>query len=930
MLNVLTCFGQNSIDIRAKLLPETHILQIQQEVHFVNTSSDTLHEVKFNDWANSFSSKQTKLAKRFEENYDRSFHLAKKEYRGSTSIKSVVDGENALLSFSRAKDQVDILKVLLKKELLPGETIDLKLVYEVKLPSARFTNFGILDNGDYNLRYWFLAPGVYDGKWQTYSNKNLDDLFMAPTDFNIRLALPTKFHLFTELDQETGSDTLSGYYTAVLTGQTRNQATIYLREDPNFEFVETRAAKVLSNISGKKIDPPIRALKITKVSNFLVSEFGPYPFDKLLITEEDYRDDPVYGLNQLPDFISPFPNDLKYELQILKTAVNNYIDNTLFFNPRKDSWVADGIKVYTMMRYINTFYPKLKVVGNLERFWLLRQYNISRLEFNDQYPLLYMHMARLNLDQPLTTPKDSLIKFNKNIANAYKAGSGLKYLEDYLDEETVDGTVKEFYTSQKLKLTNSKIFEIMLRQNADKDLDWFFKDYVKTRTKIDYKITKLHKKGDSLYVDLKNKRNNTMPISLYGIQGDSIVSKTWVNGFRKEKKIAIKADNIDRVVLNKEGIVPEFNRRDDYRKINPFLGFHRPFQFKLFQDLEDPSKNQVFFMPVFEYNFYDGISLGARMYNKTLLSKGFLYSITPQFGFKSKALVGSLSINYTQNIEEGNLYAIRYGFSASTSSYAPDAFYTKYSPYLTFGFRPNDYRSDKRQFLTISNINVSREESQFISNKDPDYNVFNVRYTSRSPGVINEFTWDTDFQLAKQFSKFSATAKYKKIFLNNRQFDLRLFGGTFLYNDTRLDGNFFSFALDRPTDYLFNYNYYGRSEDSGLFSQQLIIAEGGFKSKLDIPYANQWITTANASTTLWRFLHVYGDAGLVKNRGENARFVFDSGIRAVFVEDYFELYLPVLSSNGWEVGQPDYDQKIRFIVTLDLRTLLSLFTRRWY
>jgi hypothetical protein len=46
--------------------------------------------------------------------------------------------------------------------------------------------------------------------------------------------------------------------------------------------------------------------------------------------------------------------------------------------------------------------------------------------------------------------------------------------------------------------------------------------------------------------------------------------------------------------------------------------------------------------------------------------------------------------------------------------------------------------------------------------------------------------------------------------------------------------NYYSFALDRPTDYLFDYNYYGRSENTGFFcQQQLIIAEGGFKSKLD-------------------------------------------------------------------------------------------------
>jgi hypothetical protein len=49
-----------------------------------------------------------------------------------------------------------------------------------------------------------------------------------------------------------------------------------------------------------------------------------------------------------------------------------------------------------------------------------------------------------------------------------------------------------------------------------------------------------------------------------------------------------------------------------------------------------------------------------------------------------------------------------------------------------------------------------------------------------------------------------------------------------LYNNSNSD--FFSFALDRPTDYLFDYGY--GDLKVVVFSQQLILAEGGFKSKL--------------------------------------------------------------------------------------------------
>jgi hypothetical protein len=148
----------------------------------------------------------------------------------------------------------------------------------------------------------------------------------------------------------------------------------------------------------------------------------------------------------------------------------------------------------------------------------------------------------------------------------------------------------------------------------------------------------------------------------------------------------------------------------------------------------------------------------------------------------------------------------------------------------------------------------------------------------------------------------------------------------------KTNDDFFSFALDRPTDYLFDYDYLGRSEDTGIYSQQIIIAEGGFKSILDERYrfSNDWIATANTSFNLWRWIELYGDAGFVKNRGLVGKFVYDSGVRLNLVTDYFELYFPVYSNNGWEVGRPNYGEKIRFIITVSPKTLIGLFTRKWF
>jgi hypothetical protein len=185
---------------------------------------------------------------------------------------------------------------------------------------------------------------------------------------------------------------------------------------------------------------------------------------------------------------------------------------------------------------------------------------------------------------------------------------------------------------------------------------------------------------------------------------------------------------------------------------------------------------------------------------------------------------------------------------------------------------------------------------------------------------------NTDIQFSKDFGKISTNYEYRKTFSNNRQVNFRAFAGGFIYNNTNSD--FFSFSLDRPQDYLFDYNYYGRSESTGIYSQQIIIAEGGFKSKLKTPLANEWMTTVSASTTIWKYIFAYGDAGFVGNSG-NTNFAYDSGIHVNLVPDYFELYFPVYSSLGWEIGQPRYSDRIRFKITLTPKVLIKLFTRKW-
>ncbi|WP_282123501.1 metalloprotease [Algibacter mikhailovii] len=925
-------FSQNKIDLQAKFDIENKQIKITQTIQYHNDSQEALKSIYLSDWNNSYSTKKTPLAVRLAEEYNNTFHLAKNKDRGFSVITSIKQN-NSDVTFERLKNQTDIIKVELNETLQPNSSYILQLEYLVQVPNAKFTGYGLKTNGDLNLRYWYITPAVYDGTWHYYSNKNLDDLYIPKSDVSIKLEYPTNYKLTSDLDLSKSTQ-INDNQVVVLGGKNRNTNKLFLSKRTQYKTIQGDELQIVSDINSEGISLIDKVLILEKTTKFITNNFGKYPHKTLLLSQIDYEKDPIYGLNFLPKFIKPYPNNFQYELKILKIALHNYLENTLLINPRTEQWLIDGIQIFYAMKYVETFYPDMKFLGSISDTWLIRSFHAAEMDFNDKYILAYMIMARSNRDQKLTKPTDSLLKFNRNIANKYKAGVGLRYLDDFVNQDIVEKGLESFVRDNKLKPTSTQAFEKYLKSLTEKDINWFFNDYLDTSKKIDFKIKDVIKTEDSITITIKNKRNNNMPVSLYALENDSIVSKVWVENIGNEKTVTIARKEANKLVLNYNNKIPEINLRDNWKSLKGFFFNNKPLQFRLFKDLEDPYYNQVFLMPIIEFNnIYDGLTLGVKAYNKTLLKKRFNYKIAPKYSIGSNALTGSLSVLNTHYFENQDLYSIRYGIGAGYSSYAEDLFVRKVTPVLTFQFRENaDYRSNKNKTILFRYVDIHRDKdiTNVLTSDEPNYGVFNARYIHSNDNLITYNRWYTDFQLSKEFSKLAFNYEYRHLFENNSQLNLRFYAGAFLSNKTDPNSDYFSFALDRPTDYLFDYNYLGRSESSGLFSQQYIPAEGGFKSKLDPGFANQWMSTLNASTTLWRYILLYGDIGLVKNNTVSPKFVYDSGIRIDLVTDYFEIYLPVYSNLGWEMGLPNYAQSIRFRFTLDPKSLLGLFRRRWF
>ena len=908
----------NSILINSELDEKTAYLKIQQTITFHNTSKDTLSEIYLHNWPNSFKNRNTPLTSRLIEDYNKSLYFAKDEERGFTNILNLsVDYSSS--KFFIEKNKEDILKIVPQKKLLPNSSVTINSTYTVKIPDSKFTGYGKTATW-LHLRFWHLVPVVYNNGWQLMSNLNMDDLYMDATNYNIRLKTPKNTILTSNLKQVKNSEN-----TYHLTGKKKTDIIINIDKISPFETYKTDNLSIITDVTSKDIDKKLATDILNREISFIMQYLGKYPHDEILIDKITQRKNPIYGLNQLPKFLSPFSDVFEWDLTVFKALSKKYIENTLLLNKRSDYWLTDGIQTYLMMEYVNKYYPEVKLLGKVSKIWGVRSFNFSKLNFNDKYPFVYQFSTRKFLDQALTTRADSLSNFNRKIANKYKAGLGIQYLKGYLGNTVLNKSIKEFYQKNKLKLSSSTDFKNSITSKTDKDIKWFFGDYVQTNKKIDYTIKKVHLNKDSISVTIKNKRNITAPVALYGVKNKEIKFKKWITNVDSTKIVKIPKGDFDKLSLNYEQLYPEYNTLDNWKNLyKSFL--NKPIQLKLIKDIEDPYYHQLFYQPELSYNYYDGIQLGLKLHNRPIISRNFVFNIAPSYATKSKTLTGSFSTVYNQFFETSKIQRIAYGFAASNFHYAPELSYNTFSPFISVLFKRKSLRDVGGSSLTAKLVNIDKQIApNTVSQEKDKYSVFNLKYIYSKPDIIKGTQYRVNLDIASNFTKLSTDIRFRKLTGKNRQLDFRFFGGIFLSNKTT--GDYFSFGLDRPSDYLFEQKYFGRSEDSGIFSQQIIISDGGFKSILPTRYANQFLFSFNSSIGLWKWVEFYSDIAFLKNKGQQTYFAYENGIRLNFIHNIFELYFPLYSNNGWEVTQRAYPSKIRFVLTARPSAIYNFFRR---
>lgn len=726
-------------------------IKIKQNLLFFNKYDVELNHLILNDWANSYSNSKSNLGNRLSEEYALAFQRSTKSQRGSTVIKKIYKN-NYNFDFSRPKNNIDLIKINLVKPLKKGDSISFDINYEIIIPDDNFTGYGIDKSGEINIRDWYLTfSKIKHNEWIKESNLDLNDLSHDPAYFDFNITFPKEYDLISDINQLKLNKKLN-LKNFISVKEIRKNSSLILTKKSNYVEYITNDIKIYSDIdnyenksdeivnkvisyvddkTGNKI--PLSKINnkiiqkdslIIKILNYAEKKIGNYPYNKMVVSRKNQSRRPIYGINNLPKIISPFDQSFLFEFNFLKEFLHTYLEESILLHKRKKYWEIEGIVIYLLMDYIDTYYPELKLIGKYSNLKILKNRNYAKYSFNEQYRLFENIISSRNINQPLGLSLDSLTRINQKIINPYKTGLGIKMLSQTLNKEIIDNSIKEYFKRNNLKNNTPVTFQEIIERNSRNNSSWFFNDFLKRKSFKDFTIKKIYESNELTYFKLSNYYNSNSPIQLSLLKDNKILKEDWIIIKEKDTIISYESNLYDFIEINKNKYITERNYKNN---LASFKNYKKPFKLILFNDFESTYNKQLNYIPLLGYNLYDGLMPGITLTNITLIKKPFSYKIKPFYSSKQKKILGSMNLKYTKYNENKKLFSTQYFISGSTFHYKENLSYTSLFPSITFTFRNSDLRSNFRQFLNLRYISIYREEN-IDQQKYPNYNIFNAKY----------------------------------------------------------------------------------------------------------------------------------------------------------------------------------------------------------
>ncbi|MGI9651419.1 aminopeptidase [Chryseobacterium sp. RLHN22] len=919
---------KDSISIKAKLSQDNKILEVSQEIVYHNHSDKDLNTIKLLNWISAYNKRGTSLVYRKLEDRNNSLHFAKQNELGKVLELNIKNSQDKKIPVNNISDEN--LYLNLSESLAPGKSVTLQLYYKIQLPAKKFTGYGTSVQ-EATLKYFFIVPDHFDPD-NNHGREYLD------TEESVN------FNTYWSVDFETSGNS---FVQSNLQQIQTNSFKGYSDSDP--EFIISKNSFPTITINSDDIKTEIKfGYHITpqEIQNlefylplqlrFIKDRLGSIP-ERMFISEKFKAKEDFFGNNDIRFWkfrFKLFSDAENTDLDYFGIISKKILDESIITDKEDNHWFKNGLKSYLEIQYLKKFYNDKKLLGSLPETNILglkplKWFHASRVKLLDRYGLAYQYIMSQNLDQKIDEPFSRLSNFNDMAISSFETGTLFSYSADEIGEEKFNNILKSYIAENNDKQMTPEDF--LNRLNKEDASTSYLNGFLRQKNRINFKLKNFRIKNDSLNIKIVKNTDKAIPVKLETETKEGAKTSYWIetDANEKLKTVSLPSEDVYKITLNNGYIFPESNYRDNFLYTKGLFSNAKKIRFKLIKDIPNPEFNEIYLNPRIRFsNTYDKFLIGMNFKNQSLFDQKFLYSLTPYYSTGTQKMTGSGAVSYSFLPAESIIQRLMFGVSGSYFHYDYDLSYQKTSLAVSISFRKNP-RSTVSRGLSFTYSYFERDLSQkmILANDYGKYNIWTAGYGYSDNQMIHEKSFSLSTQGMEDYNKITAEGFYRWEFAPRQKLSLRLFAGYFARNETR--NNTFDYGISRVSDYSFSYNLLGQSATSGVLSQQYVLADGGFKSFIP-GTANQWITSFNVDSSVWKIFHVYADAGLYKNKNNPTQFIWDSGVKVRVIPDFLEIFLPVQSSLGFEPGFKDYGKRIRYTLVLNLSTIINAARRGWY
>jgi hypothetical protein len=945
-----------------KLNDVEHSIKALEEIQYINNASNAISYIYFHLWPNAYKDHQTAMAKQLLKNKKTEFYFSKEEDRGYIdSLDFKVDGKPVKLEYD--PENIDICKIILNEPLRSLDTIKITTPFYVKIPDAKFSRLGH-DQQAYYITQWYPKPAVYDAEgWHPMPYLDQGEFFSEFGSFDVSITLPKNYVLAATGDREDNEpeeNFLNENVVRTLTHMEKgdfNPADMAFPPSSNewktIKFKQYRVhdfawfADKRFNVLHDQIQLPntnrvvdtwvyftnkqafswVNALDYVNESTVFYSYLvGDYPYNNVSAVDGVIM---AGGGMEYPNItvIGSVSSRLELDVTIAHEVGHNWFYGILGSNERDDPFLDEGVNSFYEMNYVRAKYPERKVgeaVIGIDSSWKIL--GLNKMAYWREKEAAYLFAAKANIDQPIETHSKDFSYFNYGAIVYAKTAVAMDYLKDYMGDESFKKAMQFYFENYKFKHPQPKDLLGTLQYFSGNDLAWFDQYLLNSRAKIDYKIksVKRNKKDNSYIIKVKNKTGTAVPFNIYGYKDGKPVGFAWFDGADSIRRCDFPPSDVDYFKIDGLDLMPDVNRKNNYIRTRGIFKKAKPLQFNFLTKIPDPTKSQINYVPIVGFNAYNGFMAGLCVHNYSIYDKHLDISIAPMYAFASKTTAGFAEMNlnfypkraftkisagiFAKSFAEENFKV----FTAEGENKDFPLSYIKLKPNLFFEFKNRDKTTHVRHTLSAGYNMIFKEQLSYTySNIAATTLKFKTRlattitsitYNFSNARAINPMNMNANVQTDGSMAKLGLTYTQNLTVSANRSFEFRVFAGTFLMGNAEQKAPY-RFRLAGMTgvqDYLYDANFFGRTEYNGPASKQFIDADGAFKVWTPLGQSSSYLITANIkSPKIWRTpLRLFADVGTAEKISLNGQqILWDAGVSASIMDDVMEIFFPLAYSS---------------------------------